>query len=263
MSMIDGTILNKEAFPSPHPKINLYTVTYYSDGLRVKGLLAEPQGNESLDGFLYLRGGIKNVGKVRAGRIIEFASKGFVVFAPFYRGNQGGEGFEDFAGEDRKDAISAFAVLEDHPRVKKVHVFGFSRGGVMALWTAIHCPQAASLVTWNGVSDLFLTYEERVDMRRMMKRVLGGSPNKNPQSYRFRTPEEELKDIQCPVLIIHGVLDGNVSIEHSTNLEKKLLQYNKEVECWYLSKYKHHFPPHENRRMVEKLTNWMKNSNQK
>ena len=143
-------------------------------------MLAEPKDGEAYDGFLYLRGGIKNVGKVRPARIVQFASEGFIVFAPFYRGNQGGEGNEDFAGEDREDAFSAFELLESMERVKKVHIFGFSRGGVMALLTAIQYPDEALLVTWGGVSDMFLTYEERNDLRRMMKRVIGGTPTKVP-----------------------------------------------------------------------------------
>ena len=106
--------------------------------------------------FSIYRGGIKNVGKVRPARIVQFASEGFIVFAPFYRGNQGGEGNEDFAGEDREDAFSAFELLESMERVRKVHIFGFSRGGVMALLTAIQYPRAASIVTWGGVSDMFL-----------------------------------------------------------------------------------------------------------
>ncbi|PNB53221.1 alpha/beta hydrolase, partial [Pseudomonas sp. GW456-E7] len=115
-------------------------------------------------GFLYLRGGIKSVGMVRPGRIIQFASQGFIVFAPFYRGNQGGEGNEDFAGEDREDAFSAFHLLQQHPNVKKdrIHIFGFSRGGIMGMLTAIEMGRhAASFVSWGGVSDMILTYEER------------------------------------------------------------------------------------------------------
>src|SRR3954463_3162197 len=137
-------MIHKQKFPSPHPEIELSLITYRSNGLKVKGLLAEPKGDELYDGFLYLRGGIKNVGKVRPARIVQFAAEGFIVFAPFYRGNQGGEGDEDFAGEDRYDAISGFTLLANYPRVKKenIHIFGFSRGGIMALWTAIECPTA-------------------------------------------------------------------------------------------------------------------------
>ncbi|WP_395939798.1 alpha/beta hydrolase family protein [Bacillus sp. 03113] len=251
-------IIQRERFPSPHPCIELSIITYISDGLKVKGMLAEPKDGQSYDGFLYLRGGIKNVGNVRPGRIIQFASEGFIVFAPFYRGNQGGEGNEDFAGADRGDAYSAFALLAMHPRVDRVHVFGFSRGGVMALWTGIHFQETASVVTWGGVSDMFLTYSERTDLRRMMKRVIGGTPAKYPERYESRTPLFEIVQIQAPVLIIHGVKDQNVSIEHAYRLENGLRELRKSVECWYFEAYTHYFPPGMNRKIVQELTSWMK-----
>lgn len=263
MNVTDGMITSCEPFPSPHPTIKLFTVTYMSDGLKIKGLLAEPKSSKNLDGFLYLRGGIKNVGQVRPGRIIQFAAQGFIVFAPFYRGNQGGEGKEDFVGADRNDAIAAFKVLDNHKKVNKIHVFGFSRGGVMALWTAICCPEVATVVTWGGVSDLTLTYEERIDLRRMMKRVIGGTPNRYPDRYQERTPNKEIEQIKCPILIIHGTKDLNVSVQHAYRLEEKLLQYGKEVESWYFSQFTHYFPPKVNRQTVKKLTDWMKQNHKR
>ncbi|MGE6628780.1 alpha/beta hydrolase family protein [Bacillus sp. NPDC077027] len=254
-------IVEKRRFPSPHPHIHLYTVTYWADGLRIKGLLAEPAASGTYDGFLYLRGGIKSVGMVRPGRIIQFAAQGFVVFAPFYRGNQGGEGNEDFAGEDRQDAFSAYQLLKQHPKVKRdhIHIFGFSRGGIMGIWTAIEMKEGpASLVSWGGVSDMRLTYEERVDMRRMMKRVIGGAPQKVPNEYDLRTPLDEVRHIQAPVLLIHGKRDENVSIEHALLFEEALKKYGKSVETWYFDQYDHYIPPKQNREIVKRLTEWMK-----
>jgi dipeptidyl aminopeptidase/acylaminoacyl peptidase len=253
-------IIDCERFPSPNPHVYLYNVTYISDGLKVKGLLAEPKVEGEYDGFLYLRGGIKNVGKVRPARIAQFASEGFIVFAPFYRGNQGGEGDEDFGGNDRYDAFSAFELLKNHQKVKngRVHIFGFSRGGVMALLTALQYPEASSVVTWGGVSDMFLTYEERVDLRRMMKRVIGGTPTKVPENYRWRTPLYEIEKLNVPLLIIHGVKDENVSFEHALRLEKLATNYNKKVETLYFEQFDHYFPPKENAKIVTSLTKWMK-----
>jgi dipeptidyl aminopeptidase/acylaminoacyl peptidase len=253
-----GQILNSHRFPSPNPNIDLFIVTYLSNGLKVKGLLAEPKAMKVSDGFLYLRGGIKNVGKVRPARIAQFASEGFIVFAPFYRGNQGGEGNEDFGGNDREDAFSAFQLLKSHPSINKVHIFGFSRGGVMALLTAIEYPETASLVTWGGVTDMFLTYEERLDMRKMMKRVIGGTPSKFPERYEWRTPLRQLEKINSPLLIIHGVRDENVSVNHAYSLEKGLITLKKPVESWYFQHFNHYFPPALNRKVVSDLTNWMK-----
>ncbi|WNS74675.1 prolyl oligopeptidase family serine peptidase [Bacillus sp. DTU_2020_1000418_1_SI_GHA_SEK_038] len=256
-------MISKQKFPSPHPKIELSIITYLSGKLKVKGLLAEPKDEGIYDGFLYLRGGIKSVGQVRPGRIVQFASEGFIVFAPFYRGNHGGEGNEDFAGEDREDAFSAFKLLQSHPRIKDIHIFGFSRGGVMALLTAIQFPETKSLVTWGGVSDMFLTYVEREDLRRMMKRVIGGTPTKFPERYESRTPLFQLEKLETPTLIIHGEQDHNVSVEHAYRLEKRLRSLGKEVESWYFREFTHFFPPAVNRRVVRDLTNWMKSQQER
>lgn len=263
MDKVDGQIIQRQRYPSPHPDIDLSVVTYMSGGLRVKGLLAEPRKLEVCDGFLYLRGGIKNVGKVRPARIVQFACEGFIVFAPFYRGNQGGEGNEDFAGEDREDAFSAYRLLQSHPRIKRMHVFGFSRGGVMALLTAIKFPETTSVVTWGGVSDMFLTYVERNDLRRMMKRVIGGTPTKYPERYKYRTPLFQLEKLQTPTLIIHGAQDHNVSVDHAYRLEKRLKALKREVESWYFSQFTHYFPPATNRKVVRDLTKWMKMQSEK
>ncbi|SFB18291.1 Prolyl oligopeptidase family protein [Bacillus sp. UNCCL13] len=233
-------------------------ITYLSQGLAIKGMLAQPKKEGNFDGFLYLRGGIKNVGKVRPARIAQFASEGFIVFAPFYRGNQGGEGNEDFAGDDRHDAFAAYHLLRSLPRVKKIHVFGFSRGGVMALMTGIAFPDVASVVTWGGVSDMELTYDERKDLRRMMKRVIGGTPTKYPERYQSRTPLYEIEKLQAPVLIIHGMQDRNVSVEHAFRLQRRLDEHDKKVTSWYFKEYTHYFPPAINRKIVSDVGRWMK-----
>lgn len=129
----------------------------------------------------------------------------------------------------------------------------------MALLTGIQFPEAASIVTWGGVSDMGLTYHEREDLRKMMKRVIGGTPDKYPERYRWRTPLYEIAKLSAPVLIIHGVRDKNVSAEHANRLEKRLRFLDKRVECWYFNEFTHYFPPATNRKVVEDLTRWMKN----
>ncbi|TWI56891.1 alpha/beta hydrolase family protein [Halalkalibacter nanhaiisediminis] len=254
-------LIEKVRIPSPHPRIHLYLVTYISDGLRVKGYLAIPQWGDKLPGLVYLRGGIKNVGMVRIQRVIQWAAEGMVVLAPFYRGNKGGEGNEDFCGDDRIDAFTAFDLLESlsHVDRQSLHILGFSRGGVMALLTAIARPQAATVTCWNGVSDMFLTYEERVDLRRMMKRVIGGTPNKYPERYTWRTPLNDLANLRAKVLIIHGEQDQHVSVEHAYSLEQKCAEVNKRVETWYFPQFSHQFPARYQREVLTDAATWMKN----
>ena len=128
----------------------------------------------------------------------------------------------------------------------------------MALWTAILREDLTSMVTWAGVSDVVFTYKEREDMRRMMKRVIGGAPNNMPDAYRERTALFRVHDIEIPTLIIHGTADTNVSFEQALLLENALRDANKEYETWYLEGFTHYIPPEMNRKLVKEAVDWMK-----
>ena len=257
----NGIIEKRRLYPSPNPHIRLEEITYWSGGLKVKGLLAEPIANGRFEGIIYLRGGIQGVGMVRPARIAQIASQGFIVFAPYYRGNRGGEGRDEFAGNDRMDPVNAVDVLKQNTKVNKdrIHLFAFSRGGIMALWTAILRDDITSVVTWAGVSDIVFTYKERRDMRRMMKRVIGGTPNNNPDAYRERTALFRINEINSPVLIIHGMLDANASFKHAMMLEHKLREHGKVYETLYFPQYTHFIPVVKNVEIVRDLCKWMRN----
>lgn len=256
----DGAIIHRRPYPSPNPHVSLEEITYLSDGLKVKGLMAEPITEGNYEGIIYLRGGMQHIGMVRPARIAQFASQGFVVFAPYYRGNRGGEGRDEFAGADRQDAVNAVDVLKQNPKtnVEKIHLFAFSRGGIMALWTAILREDITSVVTWSGVSDIVFTYHERKDMRRMMKRVIGGTPNNMPDEYRNRTALFRVNEIDAPVLIIHGMIDENVSFQQAVLLENALREHKKVHETWYFPEYTHFIPPVMNAQLVRDLCSWMR-----
>ncbi|WP_144514000.1 S9 family peptidase [Bacillus sp. FJAT-22090] len=254
----NGTIERIRDYPSPNPHVFLAEITYWSCGLRVKGMLATPKKEATYEGILYLRGGMQSIGMVRPARIAQIASEGFTVFAPYYRGNRGGEGRDEFAGEDRWDAIYALEVLKRFCIPTRIHLFAFSRGGIMALWTAVLRSDITSLVTWAGVSDIYLTYEERTDMRRMMKRVIGGTPTNHAEAYEERNVLPKISEIQASTLIIHGKKDQNVSFEHAVMLEKELLGNNKIVETWYYPEFTHYFPSKVNRQVVKDACRWMK-----
>ncbi len=254
---INGHIVSKQAYPSPSPHVLLTEITYWSNGYRVKGLLAEPKKKAAYEGILYLRGGMQSIGMVRPSRIVQFASQGFIVFAPYYRGNRGGEGRDEFAGDDRYDAVHAVDVLKQFIQVSRIHLYAFSRGGIMALWTAIMRNDIVSVVSWAGVTDAALTYNERKDMRRMMKRVIGGSPSTHNDLYNARTPLHHIDKIHASVLIIHGEQDQHVGFKHAELLEEKLELNRKSIETWYFKQYSHHFPPKENAQTVRNLCKWM------
>lgn len=215
--------------PDFHIRATLFEVTYQAQGLKIKGYLCFPQGQGPFPLLIYCRGGIKRVGMTRLAWVSRFVDQGYAVFAPFYRGNRGGEGREDFGGEDRYDVIEALPWLRSHPLLdaSRFHLFGFSRGAMMTLFTAIEDAELCSVVVWGGVADLELTYEERVDLRRMLKRVVGGTPRNKAKEYKWRSPIYDVDQLTCPVLIIHGSEDIQVSVQHARLLAERLEQAGK------------------------------------
>lgn len=255
--MENGKIESEKIYPSPNPQVKLTEIVYWSEGLKVKGLLAELKGAKSASGILYLRGGIQSIGMVRPARIAQFAAFGFTVFAPYYRGNRGGEGRDEFAGADRLDAVHAVDVLK-RKCAGPVHLLAFSRGGIMALWTAVLRNDISSVVTWAGVTDTVLTYKERPDMRRMMKRLYGGTPNTALTAFEERNPLLRIEEARMPFLIIHGLQDENVFPAQAYLLEEALKMNGQVHETWYFPDYTHFFPPAANRKVAKALTIWMK-----
>lgn len=275
----------------------IYHVTYLSDGWKVKGYLSLPNGFElpiselknrisrfygsselpitklassinhdkkdirlfKLPALIYCRGGIGKVGRVKTDWIQQFSNFGHVIFAPSYRGNEGGEGRDEFGGDDKEDVLSAYRLLQSLPFVnpERISVMGFSRGAINATLTAVEAVGVNRLILWSGVSDLAQTYEERVDLRRMLKRVLGGSPAKKPDAYQIRSPLLMADGIQCPVLIMHGTQDMQVDFSHGRNMYNKLQELGANVKMHCYEGYGHHFPAPIHKMAVERMFNWI------
>ena len=257
----DGSIVRIEPLDSPEPGFHVREITYMSGGLRVKGCLVQPS-NAPAEGWppmMYLRGGIRSKGMVRVQRIITLARRGAAVFAPYYRGNRGGEGAEDFAGEDRYDAYHALAVFRqlDEIRPEPVPLLGFSRGAVMALLTARDCDGVGPVAVWGGVSDMWLTYEERVDLRRMLRRVVG-HPRKDMADYLSRSPVCWAQDIRSPVMIVHGTKDEQVGVEHAYRLQKALTAAGKPPFMHIVEGMGHVFAPEEDGRALDLMFAWFR-----
>lgn len=209
---------------------------------------------------LYCRGGIGRVGAVRLKWIEEFAAQGYAVFAPAYRGNEGSEGRDEFGGADTMDVISAIEWLSRISWIdnNRIHLLGFSRGAINAAVAASLSPHVSKLILWSGVSDLAQTYEERIDLRRMMKRIIGGTPTKFPERYLLRSPIHYADRIRCPVLIVHGTQDEQVQVEHSYRMLDKLQEQGHQPEAHLYEGLGHHFPPPQHAAAINRMFDWLR-----
>ncbi|MHA0856123.1 alpha/beta hydrolase family protein [Paenibacillus sp. CMAA1364] len=275
----------------------IYHITYVSDGLKVKGYLSLPHGytlpTSQLEYFvdqsygslelpvlrltssifpelrdlrmkqwpvlIYCRGGIGKVGRVRTDWLEQFSHYDHIIFAPTYRGNEGGEGRDEFGGSDQEDVHSAYRFLESLSFVDKnrISIMGFSRGSINATHTATQIRQVHKLIHWGGVSDLAKTYEERIDLRKMLKRVIGGSPSKVPESYELRSPILKTDQIHCPVLIMHGTQDTQVDFSHGYNMYHKLQEEGVHTQIHAYEGCDHHLPPDTHLVAIERMFQWI------
>ncbi len=286
----------------------IYRVSYISDTYKVKGYLALPYGmsmdqealqlslqqfydrtdleveqiacplhhphenvhEQRLAVFVYCRGGIGRVGSVRAKWLERFAQHGQLVFAPCYRGAEGGEGWDQFGGADAQDVTSALDWLSTLSFVDetRISLMGFSRGSVNATLAAATWQQQDTgngetdngvyrLVLWGGVADLALTYEERIDLRRMLKRVIGGSTGKYPERYEARSPVALAPQLSCPVLIIHGEQDMQVDPGHGKLMRERLEELHKPFAVHWYEHYGHHMPEEIHKQAIARMFEWL------
>lgn len=244
--------------PSVQEGVGLYTVTYKSEGYQVRAMIAVPVQMGKKPALLYCRGGYKKVGKVRAERISQLASFGYVVVAPHYRGNEGGEGRDEFGGAEVHDLFAAYDLLCQMPEVdqQRISLYGFSRGGMMALLAAAKRKGFHAAVVWSGVSDLLLTHEERADLRKMLNRIIG-DPETNREAYLTRSAWLMAKNISCPVLIIHGTCDQNVGVQHAKKLAEALFANGKPHDLWLAEGASHLFTSEEIELYTRRMFDWI------
>lgn len=214
--------------------------------------------SEAFPAILYCRGGIGRVGMSRLEWISTFCRLGFVVFSPWYRGTLGTDGRDEFGGADVADCVMGFQILRQLAcvRANDITLLGFSRGSINATLTAIAEPTANGLILWGGVSDLAATYEERVDLRRMLRRVVGHTPRRLPEEYAARSPIRYADKIPCRTLVVHSTRDPQVAFHHGTDMYSALLEAGVPVTWHGYEGYAHHFDPLIRQAVIERMLSW-------
>lgn len=248
--------INRKRMPSQLQTHRVDELTYAVEGLHVKGLSLTPfQPVQRI--IVYLRGGKGQVGRVRLARLLQFIDNHTLIFAPYYRGNNGSEGQDDFAGEDLKDVTVAIQILKAQFPEAHLHLIGFSRGGIQGLLT-FQDAQVDSYIIWGGVSDLHLMYEERVDLRGMLRRMVG-HPKKALQAYEKRDAMKHIGKSAPPILIIHGGKDVQVGIHQAYTLEAHLKKVGATFETFYQLDEGHVPRPNAMCQVLKVIQQWMEN----
>lgn len=213
--------------------VDVYAITYLSDGLRVKGYLAVPKHGERLPCLVLNRGGNRDFGAWTDERAItmlgRMASWGYVVVASQYRGNAGGEGVEEFGGRDVNDVLSLLWLLDAFPRADsgRIGMWGWSRGGMMTYLALARTNRIAAAVVGAGMADAFDNVSRRPDMETGVFAELVPDFAANRDSAlaarsAVRWPDRLHK--ATPILLLHGSADWRVHPTEALTMAAKLYE---------------------------------------
>ncbi len=199
-------------------KVEIRSITYLSDGLKIKGYLAVPKEGKKLPCVIYNRGGSRSFGALNDERAVyllgQIATWGYVVAASQYRGPGGGEGNEEFGGADVDDVLNLIPLLESLPQAdaSRMGMYGWSRGGMMTYIALTRTDRIKAAVIGGGASDLFDGQKHRPDMEKVYADLIPHYAEDKEAALTARSairwPEKINK--KTPLLLLHGSADWRV-----------------------------------------------------
>jgi len=148
-----------------------------------------------------------------------FATRGYVVIQPNFRGSTGyGRPFQDanhmdLGGGDLKDVIAAknFLVSSGYVDARKVGIWGGSYGGFMTLMAIGRTPdEFAAAVQWFGIINWRTMYRDQDALLQAYQRSLLGTPDENPDVYDRASPLTYMQAARAPLLSLQGENDIRV-----------------------------------------------------
>lgn len=233
--IISDSIKTRLAKSAPDlDSVKFSKITYLSDGLKVTGYVAEPKKEGKYPCIIFNRGGNRNFGELTPLSIAFFmgkmASWGYVVVASQYRGNDGGEGVEQFGGDDVNDVLNLLPVLEQLPKADttRVGIEGGSRGGMMTYLAMKKSCKFKAAVIVAGLADAHLNIKNRPEMEEHVFSELIPNYWEDKEKELDKRSAVQWADEMCkttPLLIMHGSADWRVSPEESLNLTSKLYEH--------------------------------------
>lgn len=219
--------------------VNLYRITYLSDGLQVIGFMAEPKQKGKYPCIIANRGGRWNFSLWKpflvAFYLGRMASWGYVVVASQYRGSSdGGEGKEEYGGKDVNDVMNLVPLLSQSLKAdtSRIGMYGESRGGMMTYLALKHSCRFKAAVVVAGMADCFDVIKKRPELEdRTFRDLIPNYAENKDAALKERSavfwPEQMCKT--TPILMMQGSADWRVSATQSIQLVEKLYQHKHPV----------------------------------
>jgi dipeptidyl aminopeptidase/acylaminoacyl peptidase len=179
-----------------------------------------------------------------------FASLGYLVFEPNFRGSTGyGDAFTKANGGDWgtgpfADVMAGVDALVAAGRAdpQRLYLFGWSYGGIVANWAATHSDRFKGIVSGAGVADFRMQYILS-DARRWRFDYFGGSPFL-PQylpAYTSNSPVTHVGKVTTPVLFLQGEADKRCPLPQALMMHRAILDAGGQSELVIFPREGHGF----------------------
>ena len=193
-----------------------------------------------------------------------FASRGYAVLQPEFRGSDGygwklySAGFKQWGLAMQDDITDGVEWLIKQGIVDKdrICLYGGSYGGYATLWGLIKTPELYRCgVAVAAVTDINLMFDITwSDMARASQGWLEygardqiGDPDKDAQKFRSVSPLYNAERLKAPVLLAYGAADVRVPLKHGLEFRSALADNHKTYEWVVYDNEGHGFNKDENR----------------
>ncbi len=215
-------------------RVTVDKITYISDGLKVKGVIALLKSDGPFPVLLWNRGGHGDRGALddlTSWLILgSTADWGIAVVGSQYRGNKGGEGEEDWGGKDVDDALNMLTVAEQLPQcdMTRTAIEGASRGGMTTYRALVRDSRFRCAIVHAGVSDIEAIRQYSESFRTYTDRLLADlSETEKAQTIRSISAVHFADKLPktTPLLLMHGTEDKIVPMSQTESLIERLDTY--------------------------------------
>jgi dienelactone hydrolase len=237
------TVLPAGEASSGHPTKSITFLS--SDGEKIQGWLALPEGSGPFPTILHLHGGPET-------QTVEYfmpnaqawLDHGFAWLAINYRGSTGfGRAFREIIWGhighwEIEDMVAArnWLIKEGIADPDRIILHGWSYGGYLTLLALGKHPDVwAAGLAGTATVDWAMEYDDLSPaMRGYSVALLGSTPQQKPAEYAAVSPINYIDRIKAPVLIIQGRNDTRTPARPVEVYEKKMREFGKEIEVhWY------------------------------
>ncbi len=240
-----------------------YEFSFMSDGYPIKGYISIPvesiQTRKPCKCILYNRGGHAGSGNLKGSEIAWVCAESKrIVIGCELRGNDGSGGYEQYGGDEVHDVIRLIDFCENEFPFVDMDDFcsmGGSRGGMTTYMAARQDKRIKKIISFSAISDMFMMYEAREDMRKYLPMFIGGTPEEKPEEYEKRSAVCWADELKIPVLLIHSRGDKVVPFAQAEKLYEKLKDI---TECTFIIQDDDYHGLHEED--FPKVLEWLENT---